>query len=84
MELTARPLVPEVWPAFEDLFEDSPVCGRCWCMYWRIGGRLSEEAGRGDRQWRLARVDDVTVWSLTCFYARKAPRPIMRHHLKAK
>jgi hypothetical protein len=38
MELTIRPLTPELWPALEDLFSDSVVCNRCWCMYWRIGG----------------------------------------------
>jgi len=27
-----------------------------------------------DRAWRLARVDDVPVWSLSCFYVRKGYR----------
>jgi len=27
-----------------------------------------------DRTWRLKRVDDVPVWSLSCFYARKGYR----------
>jgi len=27
-----------------------------------------------DRTWRLKRVDDVPVWSLTCFYVRKGYR----------
>jgi GNAT superfamily N-acetyltransferase len=27
-----------------------------------------------DRTWRLARVDDVPVWSLSCFYVRKGYR----------
>ena len=37
MKLTVRPLTPELWPALEDLFADSAVCRRCWCMYWRSG-----------------------------------------------
>jgi hypothetical protein len=37
MRLTIRPLTPDLWPAFGDLFGDSGVCSRCWCMYWRIG-----------------------------------------------
>ncbi len=37
MKLTIRPLTPELWPAVEELFGDSAVCSRCWCMYWRIG-----------------------------------------------
>lgn len=112
--LTARPLTPDLWPALEDLFADSPVCGRCWCMYWRIGAdyrrrpaaenraAFREIVERGpppgliafdegvavgwcqvtpraavphvDRRWRLARVDDLPVWSLTCFYVRKTHR----------
>ncbi len=37
MKLSVRPLTPDLWPALEDLFGDSAVCSRCWCMYWRIG-----------------------------------------------
>jgi GNAT superfamily N-acetyltransferase len=32
-----RPLTPDLWPALEDLFGDSSVTNRCWCMYGRIG-----------------------------------------------
>jgi GNAT superfamily N-acetyltransferase len=35
--LRIRPLTPALWPALEDLFTDSPVCQRCWCMGYRIG-----------------------------------------------
>src|SRR5260221_14017996 len=37
MKLTVRPLTPDLWPAFEDLFGKQRACSRCWCMYWRIG-----------------------------------------------
>jgi GNAT superfamily N-acetyltransferase len=37
MKLTVRSLTPDLWPAVVDLFGDSRVCSRCWCMYWRIG-----------------------------------------------
>jgi len=37
VKLTIRTLTPDLWPALEDLFGDSAVCSRCWCMYWRIG-----------------------------------------------
>jgi GNAT superfamily N-acetyltransferase len=109
-----RPLTPQQWPALEDLFADSAVCSRCWCMYWRIGSAYRKqpcEANRAafhdvvmsgpppgvlafdgdvavgwcqvtprdalpalDRAWRLARVDDVPVWSISCFYVRKRYR----------
>lgn len=114
MNLTVRPLTPDLWPAFEDLFADSGVCSRCWCMYWRIGPAYRKRPGaanraafrevvqRGpppgllafdgdlavgwcqvtprdqvphiDREWRLKRVDDLPVWSLSCFYVRKGYR----------
>ena len=109
-----RPLTPDLWPALEELFGDSPVCSRCWCMYWRIGNAYRKQspalnkaqfqnivndgpppgllAFDGDvaigwcqltpRQavpaldctWRLKRVDDVPVWSISCFYVRKGYR----------
>ena len=37
-----RPLEPDLWPAFEDLFGKSGACNGCWCMYWRLGARYHE------------------------------------------
>jgi GNAT superfamily N-acetyltransferase len=114
MKFTVRPLTPDLWPAFEDLFGDSNICSRCWCMYWRIGAAYRRRLGQTnkaafreivkhgpppgllafdddvavgwcqltprdqvpelDRAWRLKRVDDVPVWSLSCFYVRKGYR----------
>ena len=37
MKLTIRPLTPDLWPAFEDLFGKQGACNGCWCMYWRVG-----------------------------------------------
>ena len=36
MKLATRPLTPDLWPAFEDLFGENGAVGG-WCMYWRIG-----------------------------------------------
>ena len=110
MKLTIRPLTPDLWLAFEDLFGKNGACYGCWCMYGRIGSayrRRSREENKArfreiveggpppgllafhedlavgwcqvtprdsvpwlDRLWRLARVDDLPVWSLSCFYIR--------------
>jgi GNAT superfamily N-acetyltransferase len=110
MKLTIRPLTPDLWPAFEDLFGRNGACNGCWCMYWRIGSayrKRSREKNRVafreivkrgpppgllafdgdvavgwcqltprddlpwlDRAWRLERVDELPVWSLSCFYIR--------------
>jgi len=37
MQLTIRPLTPDLWPALEDLSGDNGACNGCWSMYWRIG-----------------------------------------------
>jgi hypothetical protein len=114
MELTIRPLTPDLWPALEDLFGENGACNGCWCMYWRIGSAyrrrprednkaaFREIVERGpppgllafesdlpvgwcqltprdallwlDRTWRLRRVDDLPVWSLSCLYVRKGHR----------
>jgi len=114
MELTIRPLTPDLWPALEDLFGENGAVGGCWCMYWRIGrayrdrpreenkAAFQEVVRRGpppgllafdgelavgwcqltprdavpwlDRTWRLKRVDEAAVWSLSCFYVRKGYR----------
>jgi GNAT superfamily N-acetyltransferase len=114
MELSIRPLTPDLWPALEDLFGKNGACNGCWCMYARIGSvyrkrpREENQAAfreivmRGpppgllafdrdlavgwcqltpraalpwlDRTWRLKRVDDLPVWSLSCLYVRKGWR----------
>src|SRR5256885_7024214 len=110
VNLTIRPLTPDLWPALVDLFGPKGACNGCWCMYCRIGSeykrrdRETNKAAFGDivrrgpppgliafdgelavgwcqltprdavpwldRTWRLARVDDQPVWSLSCFYVR--------------
>jgi len=49
MKLTVRPLTPDLWPAVVDLFRDSRVCSRCWCMYWRIGAAYRQRPARTNR-----------------------------------
>jgi GNAT superfamily N-acetyltransferase len=43
MNLTIRPLTPDLWPALEDLFGKHGACNGCWCMYWRIDDRPREK-----------------------------------------
>ncbi len=114
MKLKIRPLTPDLWPAFDDLFGERGACNGCWCMYWRIGSRYRQQPSEMnkrafkevvkqgpspgllafdrdlavgwcqltprdalpwlDRAWRLRRVDDVPVWSISCFYVRKGYR----------
>jgi GNAT superfamily N-acetyltransferase len=49
MKLVVRPLTPDLWPALEDLFRDSRVCSRCWCMYGRIGSSYRKRPSEANR-----------------------------------
>src|SRR5215472_3466946 len=44
MNLTIRPLTPDLWPALEDLFGNKGACNGCWCMYWRIGSAYNKRS----------------------------------------
>ena len=114
MSFTVRPLTPDQWPAFEDLFGKHGASNGCWCMYWRIGANYDKrprEENKAefcalvqsgpppgllafdgdlavgwcqltpraaltwlDHDWRRKRVDEVPVWSLSCFYIRRGYR----------
>jgi len=113
MQVSVKPLTPDLWPALEDLFGRQGACQGCWCMYWRIGAAYHDNPSQnkaafksivqkgpppgllafsGDlavgwcqltprdqlpwlnRAWRLRRVDEVPVWSISCFYIRKGYR----------
>ena len=50
LSVTVRPLTPDLWPAFEDLFGPTGACGGCWCMYWRIGSRYQRRPGAENRK----------------------------------
>jgi predicted GNAT family acetyltransferase len=36
MPVDIRPLTPDLWPAFEDLFGKQGACYGCWCTYFRL------------------------------------------------
>lgn len=46
-----KPLTPELWPDFEELFGPRGAYGGCWCMYWRIT-RKEFEACQGEKNRR--------------------------------
>jgi len=50
MKLTIRPLTPDLWPAFEDLFGPNGACYGCWCMYWRIGNSYRNRPGEQNKE----------------------------------
>ena len=48
-DLRIETLTPKLWPAIENLFEDSGVCQRCWCMYWRIGSAYRNQPAEANK-----------------------------------
>lgn len=36
MPVDIRPLTPDLWPSFEDLFGKQGACYGCWCTYFRL------------------------------------------------
>ena len=50
MQLTIRPLTPDLWPALEDLFGKGGASNGCWCMYWRIGSEYHERSREKNRR----------------------------------
>jgi GNAT superfamily N-acetyltransferase len=49
-DLTVRLATPGVWESLRDLFDNKGPCGRCWCMYWRIGGAYRKQSADDNRR----------------------------------
>jgi GNAT superfamily N-acetyltransferase len=49
MDVTVRPLTPDLWPALEDLLAGAGAAGRCWCMYWRLGPAYRQRPAEENR-----------------------------------
>jgi predicted GNAT family acetyltransferase len=46
MTVAIAPLVPELWPAFEDLFGKQGACYGCWCTHFRLPPAKRRESDR--------------------------------------
>ena len=46
MTIEIRPLTPELWPAFEDLFGKQGACYGCWCTHFRLPPAMRRENDR--------------------------------------
>jgi GNAT superfamily N-acetyltransferase len=72
MDLMVRPLTPDLWPAFVDLFGEHGACNGCWCMYWRIGGEYSRRPREKNRAAFRKIVKDGPPPGLLAFDGEKA------------
>ncbi|WP_442577423.1 N-acetyltransferase family protein [Mesorhizobium sp. ASY16-5R] len=46
MTETVKPLTPDLWPAFEDLFGKQGACYGCWCTHFRLRPAVRRENDR--------------------------------------
>jgi GNAT superfamily N-acetyltransferase len=94
LPIIIRALTPECWDSVRDLFDNQGPCGRCWCMYFRIGSlyrKRSADENRADfRQivengpppGLLAFVDDQAVgW---CQLTPRADLPWLDHQWRLR
>ena len=65
MNLTIRPLTPDLFPALEDLFGDQGPASRCWCMYWRIGAEYLKQPREKNKTGFALLIAEVTDGSKT-------------------
>jgi GNAT superfamily N-acetyltransferase len=59
---TWKPLTPENWSDFEELFGPRGACAGCWCMWWRIPrSQYDRQKGEGNRRAMKALVDSGRI-----------------------
>lgn len=68
LQLSFRPLTPDLWAVFERLFGPRGACGGCWCMFWKLRGKaFDENTGEPARQMQKSIVESGTVPGLLAF-----------------
>ncbi len=68
LQLSFRPLTPDLWANFERLFGPRGACGGCWCMFWKLRGKaFDENTGEPARQMQKSIVESGTVPGLLAF-----------------
>lgn len=67
-DLTIRPLTPDIWSDFENLFGPKGAYGGCWCMWWRLTrGEFEKGQGEGNRQAMKALVNSGIIPGLVAY-----------------
>ena len=73
MQADIRPLTPELWPAFEELFGRQGACYGCWCTYYRLPPAARRENDRERNEDHIrARIEAGPPPGLLAFDAGKA------------
>lgn len=73
MLVTVKPLEPELWPAFEDLFGRHGACYGCWCTHFRLRPAVRRENDRQrNKDFIRARIEAGPPPGLLAFDGAKA------------
>ncbi len=73
MHVVIRPLTPEKWPAFEDLFGKQGACYGCWCTHFRLSPAARRENDRlRNKQHIRKRIEDGPPPGLLAFDGEEA------------
>ena len=67
-DLSFKPIKRNLWTDFEELFGPNGACAGCWCMYWKLRGKVYEEArGSETRQMHKSVVDTGVATGLLAY-----------------
>ncbi len=73
MAEVVKPLTPDLWPAFEDLFGKQGACYGCWCTHFRLPPAVRRDNDRQrNKDFIRARIDGGPPPGLLAFEAGKA------------
>ncbi len=71
--IQCRPLTPDRWAEFEQLFGKNGACGGCWCMLWRLPRKQFDALkGEGNRSAMKALVESGTAPGLLAYLEGEA------------
>lgn len=67
-ELSFKPLKRNLWTDLEELFGPNGACAGCWCMFWKLPGKVYEETkGYETRQMHKSIVDSGVATGLLAY-----------------
>jgi GNAT superfamily N-acetyltransferase len=73
LQLVARPLTPETWPAFAELVEKhNGIFGGCWCIAFHLGPGEGKQTTAAYRAMKEARVEEGRAHAALVFDGPKA------------
>jgi len=74
MKITFKPVTPDRWADFEELFGQKGACGGCWCMLWRTtNAQFEKQKGPGNKR---AMKGVITAGRVPGVIAYSGSRPI--------